>query len=124
MSQDSGRVIVVGGGVIGIASAYYLAKAGRDVTLIDRGEIAMGCSDGNCGLLCPSHVLPLAEPGAVSTALKALLKRKPVYGFLFDGKRYDAGDKVGYLKATIELALKSPSVNKGFREYLLSTILT
>ncbi|MEW6713546.1 MAG: UTP--glucose-1-phosphate uridylyltransferase GalU [Nitrospirota bacterium] len=59
----------------------------------------------------------------LTDALKALLKKKPVYGFLFEGRRYDAGDKVGYLKATVELALKSPSVKDEFREYLLSAIL-
>lgn len=58
----------------------------------------------------------------LTDALKALLKKKPVYGFLFEGRRYDAGDKVGYLKATVELALKSPSVKDEFREYLLSVI--
>ena len=60
----------------------------------------------------------------LTDALKALLKRKPIYGFLFNGRRYDAGDKVGYLKATVELALKSPSVKTEFKKYLLSTILT
>ena len=54
----------------------------------------------------------------LTDALKALLKRKPVYGYLFEGKRYDGGDKVGYLKATVELALKNPSVKKEFKEYL------
>jgi UTP--glucose-1-phosphate uridylyltransferase len=58
----------------------------------------------------------------LTDALKALLKKKPVYGFLFEGRRYDAGDKVGYLKATVELALKSPSVKDDFRKYLLSVI--
>lgn len=58
----------------------------------------------------------------LTDALKALLKKKPVYGFLFEGRRYDAGDKVGYLKATVELALKSPSVKDDFRKYLLSAI--
>ncbi len=58
----------------------------------------------------------------LTDALKALLQKKPVYGFLFEGRRYDAGDKVGYLKATVELALKSPSVKDDFRKYLLSVI--
>lgn len=58
----------------------------------------------------------------LTDALKALLLKKPVYGFLFEGRRYDAGDKVGYLKATVELALKSPSVKDDFRKYLLSAI--
>jgi UTP--glucose-1-phosphate uridylyltransferase len=60
----------------------------------------------------------------LTDALKALLKRKPVYGYLFEGKRYDAGDKVGYLKATVELALKDPSLKKEFSKYLLSKIPT
>ncbi|MBI5675319.1 MAG: UTP--glucose-1-phosphate uridylyltransferase GalU [Nitrospirae bacterium] len=58
----------------------------------------------------------------LTDALKALLKKKPVFGFLFEGRRYDAGDKAGYLKATVELALKSPSVKDDFRKYLLSVI--
>lgn len=58
----------------------------------------------------------------LTDALKALLKKKPVYGYLFEGKRYDGGDKVGYLKATVELALKNPTVKKEFRKYILSNI--
>ncbi len=58
----------------------------------------------------------------LTDALKALLRKKPVYGYLFEGKRYDGGDKIGYLKATVELALKNPTVSRQFREYLLSTI--
>jgi UTP--glucose-1-phosphate uridylyltransferase len=56
----------------------------------------------------------------LTDALKTLLKKGPIYGFLFEGKRYDGGDKVGYLKATIEFALKHPAVNDDFRKYLLS----
>jgi D-amino-acid dehydrogenase len=69
------RVIVVGGGVIGAACAYYLAKAGRQVTVLDRGAFGMGCSHGNCGFVCPSHVLPLPGPGAVRKAVAAMLHR-------------------------------------------------
>ena len=65
--------IVVGGGVIGGLTAYYLAKRGWSVTVLDRGAFGAGCSHGNCGLVCPSHVLPLAEPGAIQTALKSLV---------------------------------------------------
>jgi D-amino-acid dehydrogenase len=68
-------VIVVGGGVIGAACAYYLRRAGRSVTLIEQGEFGRGCSHGNCGFVCPSHVLPLAGPGALGTTLKTLLSR-------------------------------------------------
>ena len=68
-------MVVVGGGVIGAACAYYLAKSGRKVTLLDRGGFGMGCSHANCGFVCPSHVLPLAAPGAPLQALKAMLSR-------------------------------------------------
>jgi D-amino-acid dehydrogenase len=72
MSQ---RVAVVGGGVIGACSAYYLAKAGHRVTVLDRGRFGAACSHANCGFVCPSHVLPLATPGAVWSTLKTLFQR-------------------------------------------------
>jgi D-amino-acid dehydrogenase len=72
MTADGKRAVVVGGGVIGAASAYFLVRDGWNVTLIDQGEFGRGCSHGNCGYVCPSHVLPLAVPGAIRGALKAL----------------------------------------------------
>lgn len=65
-------VIVVGAGIIGIACAHYLSKAGRRVTVIDQGDVARGCSHGNCGYICPSHVLPLTEPAALRMGIKSL----------------------------------------------------
>jgi D-amino-acid dehydrogenase len=74
----SGDVVVVGGGVIGSLCAYYLSNAGWKVTVIDRNKQGEGSSRNNCGYVCPSHVLPLAEPGAVGRTLKALfLKNSP-----------------------------------------------
>ena len=75
MSTNGKQVIIVGGGVIGAACAYYLSKFGWDVTIVEAGEFGKGCSHGNCGLICPSHVLPLAAPGAVSKTLKRAFKR-------------------------------------------------
>jgi D-amino-acid dehydrogenase len=69
------RVIVVGGGVIGAACAYFLSRSGWTVEILDRGAFGMGCSHGNCGYVCPSHVLPLAEPGALGRTLRALFQR-------------------------------------------------
>ena len=66
-------VIVVGAGIIGIACAYYLARAGFTVTVIDQGDVGAACSYANCGYVCPSHVLPLTEPGAVMEGLRSLL---------------------------------------------------
>lgn len=56
----------------------------------------------------------------LTDALKILLEKRPLYGLVFEGKRYDAGDKTGFLKATVELALKSENVSDGFRDYILS----
>jgi D-amino-acid dehydrogenase len=75
MSGPSRHVLIVGGGVIGTACAYELQRDGWRVTIIDRGAFAGGSSAGNCGLVCPSHVLPLAEPGAVGMALRSLFRR-------------------------------------------------
>ncbi len=75
MSNDSEHVVVVGGGVIGAACAYYLRQTGCSVTVIDQGLFGRGCSHGNCGYVCPSHVLPLAGPGALWGTLKTLLAR-------------------------------------------------
>lgn len=71
----SRTVVVVGGGVIGTACAYYLSGDGWQVTILDQGRFGRGCSHANCGFVCPSHVLPLAAPGAVRTALRSLLSR-------------------------------------------------
>jgi UTP--glucose-1-phosphate uridylyltransferase len=56
----------------------------------------------------------------LTSALKTLLSRRPVDGYLFEGKRYDAGDKLGFLKATVEFALQRPDLGAPFREYLKS----
>uniref|UniRef100_A0A7C4LKL0 FAD-dependent oxidoreductase n=1 Tax=Schlesneria paludicola TaxID=360056 RepID=A0A7C4LKL0_9PLAN len=68
------EVIVVGGGVIGLACAHYLERAGCRVTVLEREAIGAGCSHANCGLICPSHVLPLAEPGALRQAVQSLFQ--------------------------------------------------
>jgi UTP--glucose-1-phosphate uridylyltransferase len=63
------------------------------------------------------------EPGSggelqLTDALKALLRNRPVFGLKFDGKRFDAGDKLGFLKATVEFALARPDLGASFKEYL------
>ncbi|MFN3169020.1 MAG: NAD(P)/FAD-dependent oxidoreductase [Phycisphaeraceae bacterium] len=73
MSDQS--VIVVGGGVIGACCAYYLRKRGWDVTIVERERFGAACSHGNCGLISPSHALPLAMPGAVAKTLPMMFKR-------------------------------------------------
>lgn len=63
------------------------------------------------------------EPGSggelqLTDAIRSLMRRGPVYAYRFDGKRYDAGDKLGFLQATVEFALKRPDLGGAFREYL------
>jgi len=72
-------VVIVGGGIIGIACAHYLTEAGMKVTVIDRGSMAGACSQGNCGYICASHILPLTEPEALWTGLKSLFNPKAAF---------------------------------------------
>ncbi len=67
------KVTIIGGGVIGLCSAYYLTKAGYNVRLIDRGDIHAGTSFGNAGYISPSHFVPLASPGIVAKGLQWML---------------------------------------------------
>ena len=65
------------------------------------------------------------EPGSggeiqLTDALKLLLRSRPIYAYKFDGTRYDAGDKLGFLKATVELALQRHDLGGPFKEYLKS----
>lgn len=64
------KVHVIGGGVIGLCSAYYLSKAGHEVTILDKGDFGAGCSFGNAGMIVPSHFVPLASPGVISKGLR------------------------------------------------------
>jgi D-amino-acid dehydrogenase len=74
-SSRNQTAIVIGGGVIGCATAYYLTKLGWHVRLVEAGRLGRGCSHGNCGFICPSHVLPLTMPGAVWPVMKRMLRR-------------------------------------------------
>jgi len=63
------------------------------------------------------------EPGSggelqLTDALKHLLRSRPIYAYRFEGTRYDAGDKLGFLEATVEFALRRPDLGAPFREYL------
>ncbi len=56
----------------------------------------------------------------LADALKAFLKKKPIYGLKFEGKRYDCGSKIGFLKATVDFALKHKETKTAFKKYLKS----
>ncbi|MEZ0485270.1 NAD(P)/FAD-dependent oxidoreductase [Fibrella aquatica] len=65
---------VIGGGIVGLCSAYYLHKEGHRVTLFDQAPIADGCSFGNAGMIVPSHIIPLAQPGMIAKGMRWMLK--------------------------------------------------
>ncbi|MCP4416981.1 MAG: FAD-dependent oxidoreductase [Chloroflexi bacterium] len=66
-------ILVIGGGVIGVATAYYLAEQGRSVTLIEKDEICAGSSHGNAGLIAKGVAIPMAAPGVLWQGMKWLL---------------------------------------------------
>jgi D-amino-acid dehydrogenase len=68
-----GKALIIGGGVIGLSSAYYLKQSGWEVTVIDQGDFLNNCSYGNAGYVCPSHFIPLASPGIVQQGLRWML---------------------------------------------------
>ncbi|HLF86412.1 MAG TPA: UTP--glucose-1-phosphate uridylyltransferase GalU [Nitrospiria bacterium] len=73
-------------------------------------------------------MLEMVKPGKngeiqLTDGLRILAKKGPIYGYLVEGKRYDAGDKLGFLKATVEFALKNPDLGREFRSYLGSLVL-
>lgn len=78
--------------------------------------------------ILPPEVFPLIEQTAagvggeiqITDALRSLAGQRPFYGYRFKGRRHDAGDKLGFLEATVEFALKSPDLGEPFREYLKS----
>ena len=68
--MNKGKVIVLGGGVIGLCSAYYLKNRGFEVTILDKGDFFSGTSFGNAGMIVPSHFVPLAQPGMIAKGIK------------------------------------------------------
>jgi D-amino-acid dehydrogenase len=73
------RVVVVGGGVIGVSCAYYLARGGADVVLLERDHLGAGASSGNAGTVAAGHP-PLNRPGRVRQGIRQMLDpSSPLY---------------------------------------------
>jgi len=64
------KVIIIGGGIVGLSSAYFLHKNGHEVTVIDKSDITSGASFVNAGYITPSHIIPLASPGKIAKGIK------------------------------------------------------
>lgn len=63
-------VVVIGGGIVGLSTAYYLQKEGHQVTVLDKSNMDSGASYVNAGYITPSHIVPLASPGMISKGIK------------------------------------------------------
>ncbi|MDH5475447.1 MAG: FAD-dependent oxidoreductase [Cyclobacteriaceae bacterium] len=64
------EVVVIGAGIIGLCSAYFLNKKGFNVTVIDNTDGSGNCSYGNAGFISPSHIIPLASPGIINQGIR------------------------------------------------------
>ena len=74
------EVVIIGGGIIGLCSAYYMLEKGHKVTIIDKSDMTSGTSYINSGYLSPSHLIPLSSPGAIKNGLKWMLNpSSPLY---------------------------------------------
>ena len=72
--MEDKHVIIVGAGVIGLCTAYYLQKSGVRVTVLDNTDGTDNCSFGNAGFFSPSHIVPLASPGIISQGLRWMMR--------------------------------------------------
>jgi D-amino-acid dehydrogenase len=68
------RVLVIGGGVVGLCCAYELSRVGAEVTVLERGAVGQGASRGNTGWVCPSFSYPLPAPGIIGEGLRGMLR--------------------------------------------------
>lgn len=74
------KVTIIGGGIIGLCSAYYLAEQGAEIEVIDQTDFSEGCSFGNAGMVVPSHFIPLATPGVITKGIRWMFNPKsPFY---------------------------------------------
>lgn len=72
--------IIIGGGITGLFTAYFLQKEGIEVQIIDQTDLQANCSTGNAGMIVPSHIVPLAAPGMISKGISWMFSSKsPFY---------------------------------------------
>ena len=64
------KVIIVGGGIIGLSCAYYLIEDGHEVVIIEKNSFNSGASVVNAGYIIPSHIIPLASPEVLKKGIK------------------------------------------------------
>ena len=76
----SKKVVIIGGGIIGLSTAYYLLREGHEVTVVDQSDILSGASFVNAGYVSPSHLVPLSSPGMIASGIKMMFNQaSPFY---------------------------------------------
>jgi D-amino-acid dehydrogenase len=104
------KVIIIGGGIIGLCSAYYLQKEGHKVTVIDQGNMNAGASHVNAGYITPSHIISLAAPGMITKGIKWMFNTEsPFYvkpRIDLDFMKWAWAFKKSATKAKVEKAIK------------------
>jgi D-amino-acid dehydrogenase len=74
------KSLIIGGGIVGLSTAYFLRKKGWDVTVLEKSDLSDNCSFGNMGYLSPSHIIPLAAPGMIEQGIFWMFdKKSPFY---------------------------------------------
>jgi D-amino-acid dehydrogenase len=74
------KITIIGAGIVGLSTAYYLQKDGHEVTVLEKGDLTDNCSFGNMGYLSPSHLAPLASPGIMAQGFLWMFDQKsPFY---------------------------------------------
>lgn len=72
--------LIIGGGIVGLFTAYFLQKEGVEVTILDKTDLQDNCSTGNAGMIVPSHIIPLAAPGMITKGISWMFSSKsPFY---------------------------------------------
>ncbi|OCA79491.1 amino acid dehydrogenase [Chryseobacterium contaminans] len=80
MTQNKGKALIIGAGIAGLSSAYYLLQKGWQVEILEQNDLSNNCSYGNAGMIVPSHFTPLAAPGVVAQGIRWMFDSKsPFY---------------------------------------------
>ena len=85
------HALIIGGGIIGLSTAWFLHEDGWDVTVLEKGDLRNNCSFGNMGYLSPSHFVPLAAPGMIEQGFLWMFNQKSPF-YVRPGLRWDLVD--------------------------------
>ena len=114
------NIAIIGGGIIGLSTAYYLNRSGHRVTIFDKGNLDDNCSVGNAGMIVPSHIIPLAAPGMISKGIRWMFNSKsPFYvrprlskNLIKWGVKFYAHANHGHVMRSIPLLKEISSLSK------------